>query len=379
MTLRRGDKGKYVERLQAALRSQGYDIEIDGVFGKHTEQAVREFQRQNALSIDGIAGAQTLAQLFPETAGRGDSVSEIDFSLNRVDIPDEVQLRIDEVVDLIADANRDLLVSLNGALANFDRSMSFPSHVDADPAICNTLLGTAYSAALDKLFGVNLLRVLSRKAFENIENEINQAARARSAVSVLQWIQDQQDAIDRANRSFDPKALREELMLTFLESDDRSRYLDDMFDLRTRLEDKDVAIVPSQPEILLELFEQWIRRHFRGVGDDAPGCIELRFEFDSNEFAFKSCTVQAPFGDKVETGLNRLLEQGQIPRLRRPLDLKVNKRACFFVENMVGGRSWSCGWLNEENQIVHNPILDEAKRALNEIVWRVSAKRFRRI
>lgn len=70
-TLRRGSKGEYVTLLQKQLLQRGYDIGsagIDGVYGRGTEAAVKDFQRDNGLAEDGICGKNTWAAL-EELAG----------------------------------------------------------------------------------------------------------------------------------------------------------------------------------------------------------------------------------------------------------------------------------------------------------------------
>lgn len=63
-TLRRGSQGDEVAELQALLNAkQGYDLEIDGNFGKATEVAVRDFQAKHGLTADGIVGPKTWAAL----------------------------------------------------------------------------------------------------------------------------------------------------------------------------------------------------------------------------------------------------------------------------------------------------------------------------
>lgn len=57
-SMRHGDKGQEVKRLQATL-----GIQDDGVFGTQTERAVKEYQTQKGLKVDGIAGEQTLSIL----------------------------------------------------------------------------------------------------------------------------------------------------------------------------------------------------------------------------------------------------------------------------------------------------------------------------
>lgn len=65
-TLRRGSKGQYVTTLQVALVNRGYNIGsagVDGNYGRGTEAAVKEFQRDNGLNPDGICGPMTWAAL----------------------------------------------------------------------------------------------------------------------------------------------------------------------------------------------------------------------------------------------------------------------------------------------------------------------------
>lgn len=52
--LRRGDRGEQVKVLQEFLH-----LAQDGIFGAITEEAVRQFQRDNGLWVDGVVGADT--------------------------------------------------------------------------------------------------------------------------------------------------------------------------------------------------------------------------------------------------------------------------------------------------------------------------------
>lgn len=63
--LRRGARGEDVAALQSRLNELKYNAgTADGIFGSLTENAVRNFQRDRGLAVDGIAGSQTINALF---------------------------------------------------------------------------------------------------------------------------------------------------------------------------------------------------------------------------------------------------------------------------------------------------------------------------
>lgn len=65
VSLKNGDRNDQVKALQQALIALGYlEGDADGIFGKNTETAVKAFQKENGLTDDGIAGAQTQSALF---------------------------------------------------------------------------------------------------------------------------------------------------------------------------------------------------------------------------------------------------------------------------------------------------------------------------
>ena len=63
-TLRPGDKGADVLRMQQALSALGYTVTCDGSFGTQTYTAVYNFQNDYGLKVDGKAGDQTLTKLY---------------------------------------------------------------------------------------------------------------------------------------------------------------------------------------------------------------------------------------------------------------------------------------------------------------------------
>ena len=65
-TLKRGDKNAYVTLAQTELIQKGYSCGktgADGDFGKNTEAAVKAFQQDHGLKVDGIIGQDTWAAL----------------------------------------------------------------------------------------------------------------------------------------------------------------------------------------------------------------------------------------------------------------------------------------------------------------------------
>ena len=75
-TLRYRDEGDAVRQMQTALNSLGYSTGgTDGKFGPATEKAVRQFQQNNGLKVDGVAGNATLTRLYALADGSGSSGS----------------------------------------------------------------------------------------------------------------------------------------------------------------------------------------------------------------------------------------------------------------------------------------------------------------
>lgn len=58
MLLKKGHRGKDVVTLQQLLH-----LQPDGIFGKLTEEAVMEFQREHGLTADGVVGDKTWAAM----------------------------------------------------------------------------------------------------------------------------------------------------------------------------------------------------------------------------------------------------------------------------------------------------------------------------
>jgi len=54
----------YINQVKFIQTKLGFNVsEIDGIFGKKTVAAIKEFQKKKGLIVDGIVGRQTLAEL----------------------------------------------------------------------------------------------------------------------------------------------------------------------------------------------------------------------------------------------------------------------------------------------------------------------------
>lgn len=74
-TIKKGSQGAAVKQLQSALH-----LAQDGIFGRITDEAVRDFQRKNGLKADGIVSDATWAKLL----GNIDKLKTSSRSINEI-------------------------------------------------------------------------------------------------------------------------------------------------------------------------------------------------------------------------------------------------------------------------------------------------------
>ena len=58
-----GSQGSDVTELQKLLNNHGYNLDVDGIFGDNTQNAVTDFQQKKGLKVDGIVGTNTWGTL----------------------------------------------------------------------------------------------------------------------------------------------------------------------------------------------------------------------------------------------------------------------------------------------------------------------------
>jgi peptidoglycan hydrolase-like protein with peptidoglycan-binding domain len=81
--LQLGQTGDDVTYLQNRLNIMGSNLRMDGIFGSDTEIAVKRFQRDNDLIVDGIVGSQTWSVLLEITTAPLDN-PDSDFPILKV-------------------------------------------------------------------------------------------------------------------------------------------------------------------------------------------------------------------------------------------------------------------------------------------------------
>ena len=82
-----GSAGEPVRTVQYLLRVRGNSLAVDGIFGPRTEAVVRSFQQTHRLVVDGVVGNATWMALLitVQSGSRGDAVRAAQSQLNEGD------------------------------------------------------------------------------------------------------------------------------------------------------------------------------------------------------------------------------------------------------------------------------------------------------
>ncbi len=78
-----GSRGTEVRTIQEKLKRWGYySGSVDGIYGSQTVSAVKSFQKKNGLTVDGIAGIQTLKAMGITSSSSSSSSSNNSSNVN---------------------------------------------------------------------------------------------------------------------------------------------------------------------------------------------------------------------------------------------------------------------------------------------------------
>lgn len=318
------------------------------------------------------------------------------FGLREAAVPPRVRKTIADFVDTYRELLIRLVESADSALAQFHRQLSSPDRkagatsygaavldnvgrfvIDAVVRAGHEALGSAHPLAGQAI-------ALLRSVAKGVIDERARAAAAATSTSLNDFVTAQYVSLSRLRSRIDsrrgstavPSPLMElEIALgtAYLEATDRAQYATSVFEALNRLRGRGV---PSPIALELELYERWINESFAGFGPKTPGCIEYRYELESvpqRVFGFVSLTVATPFGAQVAEGINRIIGDHSVPRIRRPFDLQVRKRVLFRMPNVnPGGYSWYYGWTDESGKLLREQTHVNALNVIDDIAWRMA-------
>lgn len=78
-----GSRGTEVRTIQEKMKRWGYySGSVDGIYGSQTVSAVKSFQKKNGLTVDGIAGTQTLKAMGITSSSSSSSSSNNSSNVN---------------------------------------------------------------------------------------------------------------------------------------------------------------------------------------------------------------------------------------------------------------------------------------------------------
>lgn len=132
--LRISSRGGSVREMQESLSALGYDVRVDGFFGPETQDAVKAFQKDHDLAVDGLVGAMTwraLRKAVEEKAGTATNVPSMP-------TPEVKDTRGEDLMDKMGKGT-----GILGAISSFFQTMMGP-----DPSDVVRVSGILVSVAL---------------------------------------------------------------------------------------------------------------------------------------------------------------------------------------------------------------------------------------
>ena len=179
-TLRNGSSGSDVKKLQQALINAGYDVGstgADGIYGAKTKAAVTAYQKANGLTVDGIAGNQTLGSLYSSKSTNTNSSKNTNIT---PEIKGVDQSLVDEAYNSSFKVSDDIT---NLETKKNDAYDKYNEHISQDPISQETM------DAVNKKFEVS-------EAFTNAWASLQSQAQALQS-GKTSWTDKYNEAIDK--------------------------------------------------------------------------------------------------------------------------------------------------------------------------------------
>lgn len=124
--IRLGSTGDNVRHLQNLLKELGYGIDVDGICGSKTVEAIKSYQKSKKLKVDGIVGPATLSML--EKDKKSEEIINDDLKLKESDF-----IRASKNLGVSVAAIKAVLEvesgRLGGFLSNGDPVILFEGHI----------------------------------------------------------------------------------------------------------------------------------------------------------------------------------------------------------------------------------------------------------
>ena len=141
--LRLGKQGDAVAKLQEALKTAGYKIDVaDGKFGADTRKAVMKFQADHKLKSDGVVGPNTFAAIV----GGGDAAPSIDSGGADFAMAGPVPLTVSDKLEIL-DALGNIMRArkrYGDAIPYYDQALSLISKPERRHWVYYYARGTSY-------------------------------------------------------------------------------------------------------------------------------------------------------------------------------------------------------------------------------------------
>ena len=150
MTLKKGDRGEEVKKLQTLL-----GITADGDFGNKTDEAVRQFQRNNGLVVDGIVGPKTMFLIS--------NMETPDFSILKEHLPEVVYNQIADTAENFNINTKLRMAHFLGQCAHESANFKFVSeNLNYSAKALKSVFGKYFPGDLNEQYARNPEKIASR-------------------------------------------------------------------------------------------------------------------------------------------------------------------------------------------------------------------------